>query len=127
MMKKIVSTVEKTNTDYSAYAEDYPVFTVGDTISGLRINIMDAINTWFEHKQLPEITDEQIEIKLDIPQLFTYYKEINAKAISKRIGMNESQLYQYVTGLKKPSPKQRTRILDGIKSLGKELVNLDLE
>lgn len=126
-MIKVVFTVEKTNTGYSAYAEDYPVFTVGDSISDLRKNIKDAINTWFEYKKLPEIADEQIEIKLDIPQLFEFYKEINAKAISKRIGMNESLLSQYVTGLKKPSNKQRTRILDGIKSLGKELVNLDLE
>ncbi len=126
-MKKVVFTVEKTNTGYSAYAEDYPVFTVGDTISEIRINSKDAINTWFEFKSLPEVADYQIEIKLDIPQLFEFYKEINAKAISKRIGMNESLLSQYVTGLKKPSPKQRTRILDGIKSLGKELVNLDLD
>jgi len=125
-MKKVVFIVEKTNTGYSAFAQDYPVYTVGDTIPEVRKNILDAINTWFEHKNLSEITVGQIELKLDIPQFFEFYKEINAKAISKRIGMNESLLSQYVTGVKKPSIKQRTRILEGIKALGKELVNLEL-
>ena len=125
-MKKVVFIVEKTNTGYSAFAQDYPVYTVGDSIADVRKNILDAINTWFEHKNFPEITEGQIELKLDIPQFFEFYKEINAKAISKRIGINESLLSQYVTGVKKPSTKQRTRILEGIKSLGKELVNLEL-
>lgn len=125
-MKKVVFIVEKTNTGYSAFAQDYPVYTVGESIVDVRKNILDAINTWFEHKNLPEITEGQIELKLDIPQFFEFYKEINAKAISKRIGMNESLLSQYVTGVKKPSTKQRARILEGIKSLGKELVNLEL-
>ncbi len=125
-MNKVAFVVEKTDTGFSAYAEEFPVFSVGGNMHDLRKNMLDAINTWFERKQLPEISEEQINVKIDIPQFFDYYKEINAKAISKRIGMNETLLSQYVTGIKKPSQKQSARILEGIKSLGKELVSLEM-
>lgn len=124
-MKRVKFIVEKTNTGFSAVAEAYPVYTVGENMVELRANILDAINTWFEHKNQPLINEINIEISLDLPQFFDYYKEINAKAISKRIGMNESLLSQYVTGVKKPSEKQKIRILSGIRELGIELMNLE--
>jgi hypothetical protein len=39
--------------------------------------------------------------------------------------MNETLLSQYVNGIKKPSQKQTEKILAGIKSLGKELQQLE--
>ncbi len=124
-MKRVKFTVEKTNTGFSAFAEAYPVYTTGENMVELRANILDAINSWFEHKNQPLINENNIEISLDLPQFFDYYKEINAKAISKRIGMNESLLSQYVTGVKKPSEKQKIRILSGIRELGIELMSLE--
>jgi hypothetical protein len=35
-----------------------------------------------------------------LPQLFDYYKEINAKAISQRAGINQPLLSLYVNGKK---------------------------
>jgi hypothetical protein len=125
-MKKLSFIVEKTDTGFSAYAKDYPIYTVGDNMHELKSNMLDAANTWFDLKGIPAISDSQIDVQLDLPQFFSFYKEINAKAISKRIGMNETLLSQYVNGIKKPSSKQTARILQGIRSLGQELTSLEL-
>ena len=67
-----------------------------------------------------------IELSIDFKQFFEYYKVINAKHLAKRIGMNETLLSQYVTGKKKPSPKQVERIAEGLHQIGQELTELKL-
>ncbi len=124
-MKKIKLTVEKTSTGFSAYAEDYPVYTTGSTITELKNNIVEALNLYNEEAELPQIDESQIVVNLDLPQFFEYFKVINAKALSSRVGMNQSLLAQYVGGQKTPSPKQVQKILSGIRELGKELSDLE--
>jgi hypothetical protein len=127
-MKKIKFIVEKTKTGFSAYADNfdkYPVSTTAKTLDELKVNMLDALNTWLEYKGRPLARTEDISIKIDLPQLFGYYKEINAKAISKRAGINQTLLSQYVNGNKVPSAKQAERILNEIRALGKELASLE--
>ena len=64
---------------------------------------------------------EDIHLELELSSFFEYYDVINAKALSERIGMNQSLLAQYINGNKKPSEAQSTRILKGVQQLGKEL------
>jgi hypothetical protein len=128
MMKKIVFVVEKTATGFSAYAEDFekiPVGTTGKDMATLRKNIVDALNLYRNHKGLKPVTDMDITIMLDLQQFFEYYKEINAKSLSQRIGMNQTLLSQYINGVKKPSAKQVHKILEGVRALGRELTQLD--
>jgi DNA-binding transcriptional regulator YdaS (Cro superfamily) len=51
---------------------------------------------------------------------------INAKALSERIGMNQSLLAQYINGTKKPSSQQTQRILKGVQQVGKELASIQI-
>lgn len=127
-MKKIVFIVEKTSDGFSAFAEDdnIPAATSADTMAELRINIVDAYNSIAELRGLPEVTIDDIDIQLDLPQFFNYYKVINASALGSRIGMDKTLLSQYVNGHKKAGPKQVQRILDGIRQLGSELSTLEL-
>lgn len=127
-MKKIKFIVEKTNTGYSAYAaeEKYPISTVGSTMKDLKSNMVDAVNSFMEFNNLPEVSNDAIVVQIDLKQLFDYYKEINAKAIGQRAGINATLLSQYVNGKKVPSEKQQEKILKGIRSLGKELQSLEL-
>ncbi|MET3115013.1 hypothetical protein AAKU52_002754 [Pedobacter sp. CG_S7] len=127
-MKKIVFIVEKTADGFSAYAEDDNIHasTSGDTMAELRTNIVDAYNSIAELKGLPEVTIDTINIQLDLPQFFEYYKIINASALGSRIGMDKTLLSQYINGHKKAGPKQVQRIMNGIKQLGSELSSLEL-
>ena len=46
---------------------------------------------------------------------------ITRKALSKETGINEQQLSHYATGLKKPRPRTRRRITEGIQAISRRL------
>lgn len=47
---KIEMIVERTKTGYSAYAEKYPVYTVGDNLEELKIDMLEALNIYFKER-----------------------------------------------------------------------------
>lgn len=122
---KVDITIERTRTGYSAYADKYAVYTVGKNLKELKLKMVEALNLYFESKG--EIFEEKdLRIHLDLPQFFEFYKVINAKALSERIGMNQSLLAQYINGTKKPSSQQTQRILKGVQQVGKELASIQI-
>jgi predicted RNase H-like HicB family nuclease len=120
---KIEMIVEKTKKGYSAYAGKCPVYTNGSSLEELKINILEALNLYYEVEG-KVITEKDLKITLDLPQFFEFYKVINAKALSERIGMNQSLLAQYTKGIKKPSANQTQRILQGVQQIGRELSDI---
>ena len=128
-MKKYEFIVEKTDTGFSAYAkdDDINVGTTGKTMTELKGNILEAFNLLNEHQNKKPITAENIFIQLDLNRFFEYYSDlIKAQGVAKRIGMNQSLLAQYIGGDKKPSEKQTTRIIQGLKETAKEILELDI-
>jgi hypothetical protein len=123
LIMKIEMIVERTKTGYSAYAEKYPVYTIGSNLEELKVNMLEALNLYFE-ESVKTVIDQDLKVKLDLQQFFTFYKVINAKALSERIGMNQSLLAQYIKGNKKPSAIQTKRILKGVQQIGTELASI---
>lgn len=123
--KKITMIVEKTETGFSAYSEDYPIFTTGLSIPELINSAYEAIEFYFEEEQV-NIEPKDIQFEIDFKQFFKYYKVINAKFLAEKIGMNATLLSQYVSGTKKPSKKQTQKILSGIHQIGQELSGINL-
>jgi hypothetical protein len=123
--KKIKMIVEKTDTGFSAFSENYPVYTTGRTISELIDNALEATNLCFEEDSI-RIAPENIRFEIDFKQFFQYYKVINAKFLASKIGMNPTLLSQYVQGRKKPSDAQTEKILLGIHQIGQELSEINL-
>ncbi len=119
---KITITITKEDSGYSAHAlvDDISINTQGETLEELKEMIMDAVNLSFEDKGFV-CTGEELSYTYDLESFFEFYKVINAKALSKRIGMNQSLLSQYINGIKKPSTTQTKRILKGVQQIGKEL------
>lgn len=74
---KIEMIVEKTKTGYSAYAEKYPVYTVGGTLDELKANMLEAFNLYLR-EQGKTITETDLKITLDMPQFFEFYNLIIA-------------------------------------------------
>jgi transcriptional regulator with XRE-family HTH domain len=125
LRKKINMIVEKTGTGFSAYCDEYPVFTTGVSFTELLRNAVEAMNLYLSDQE-SQITEKNIEFEIDLQQFFQYYRVINSKFLAKRIGMNESLLSQYVKGRKKPSAAQTNKILHGIQEIGRELSNINL-
>jgi len=119
---KIKVTVIKEVTGYSAntLAKDNFIATEAENFEELKANVMEAINLAFEEKGIVYTIDE-IQFEYDLESFFDFYKVINAKALSERIGMNQSLLSQYIKGIKKPSKPQTKRILQGVQQIGREL------
>jgi transcriptional regulator with XRE-family HTH domain len=123
--KKLKMIVEKTNTGFSAFSEDYAIFTTGKTISELTLNAIEAVNLNFEDDKI-KFTQDNIKFEIDFKQFFQYYKVLNAKFLAEKIGMNPTLLSQYVQGHKKPSDTQTAKILNGIHQIGQELSEINL-
>ena len=105
--------------------EDRFMATCGDTWEELQSMIVDMVNLTFDDLG-HTYTLEEIKFEYDLKSFFDFYQVINAKALSKRIGMNQSLLAQYIRGIKKPSPRQTKRILEGVRQIGKELSEIEL-
>ena len=123
--KKIKMVVEKTETGFSAFSEEYPVYTTGRTISELIDNAYEASNLYFKDQNI-QVTHENLKFEIDFKQFFQYYKVLNSKFLADKIGMNPTLLSQYVQGHKKPSESQTEKILSGIQQIGKELSEINL-
>ncbi len=123
--KKIVMTVEKTDTGFSAFSKQHPIFTTGKSIPELINNTYEATAFYFEDEDV-KIDPKNIKFEIDFKQFFKYYKVINANFLAEKIGMNATLLSQYVQGHKKPSAKQTDKILNGIHQIGQELSEINL-
>jgi len=124
---KITVTITKEDTGYSAHAlvENISINTQAESLEELKIMILDAVNLSFADKNIV-YSGEGIGYSYDLESFFEFYKVINAKALSKRIGMNHSLLSQYINGIKKPSATQIKRIMKGVQQIGKELAEINL-
>ena len=120
-------TVIKESAGYSATTMIGTNFiaTEAENFEELKSGILESLNLTFEDKDTI-YTINDIRFEYDLESFFDFYKVINAKALSERIGMNQSLLAQYIRGLKKPSPAQTKRILRGVQQIGKELTEVRL-
>jgi hypothetical protein len=117
--------VRKEDKGYSAtaMADNHFIATESETHEELQSLILEALNLAFEDKGVVYKTND-IRFEYDLESFFDFYKVINVKALSERIGMNQSLLAQYIRGTKKPSPAQTKRILEGVQQIGRELTEV---
>jgi hypothetical protein len=123
--KKISMIVEKTGTGFSAFSENYPIYTTGKTMVELLDNAYEASNLYFEDENI-KISRENLKFEIDFKQFFQYYRVLNSKFLADKIGINPTLLSQYVQGRKKPSEAQTEKILLGIHQIGQELSEINL-
>lgn len=120
--QKITATIVKEDSGYSATASvgKHFIATEGDTFDELKSSFIEALNLALKETGIT-YTFQDVTTKFDLESFFDFYKVLNAKALSERIGMNQSLLAQYIKGNKKPSAAQTKRILKGVQQIGREL------
>ena len=74
-MKNYKFVVERTQTGFSAFAEDedLPVFTTGKDFEELKKNILEALNLYLEHAHTKAAAAEDIISTLVFMCFFVYY------------------------------------------------------
>ena len=55
-----------------------------------------------------------------ISRIFLTHPELNASAVARRLGIQQSLLAQYIRGLKKPAAEHGQMILEAIREIGNE-------
>ena len=61
-----------------------------------------------------------------ISRIFLMHPELNASAVARRLGIQQSLLAQYIRGLKKPSAEREQMILEAIRDIGHSLLAVEL-
>jgi len=61
-----------------------------------------------------------------ISRLFLTHPELNASAVARRMGIQQSLLAAYIRGVKKPSKERENEILTTIRQIGNELTAISL-
>jgi len=59
-----------------------------------------------------------------ISRLFLTHPELNASAVARRIGIEQSLLASYIRGTKKPSSARESEIINAVKEIGRELAEI---
>ncbi|MBN2761692.1 MAG: hypothetical protein JXR41_01285, partial [Bacteroidales bacterium] len=80
--KKLVVTIEKSETGFSAYSAGHPIFSTGTSINELIDNCIEAFSLYFEEEKFDPA---RLSFEIDFKQFFQYYKVINSKALAEKI------------------------------------------
>ena len=71
---------------------------LGFYLNELYANTEEALSLAFDR----DVTREEFQLQIDLPQFFKYYRVLNAKFLAERIGMNPTLLSQYVREPRSP-------------------------
>ena len=136
-MQKIKVEVEWSEKNFSAtLGGNVPgtVLVTAKTFSKLKKEVKDALEFHVEGiladgDDVPEwLANGEYQFKycmLDTASLLQSLEGMTTiAAISRATGINERLLSHYANGIKRPSAKQRQKIVDGIHYIGKELMKI---
>jgi predicted RNase H-like HicB family nuclease len=130
-MKQINVILELGKDGYGVSFNELPtVFGFGETVEAAKQDALDVIAFYVErlkkeNRQIPEILQGEYELKFtfDIEALLKYIDgTVTKTALAKEAGINPVQLTHYSTGLKKPRPAQREKIISGLHRIGRNLL-----
>ena len=86
---------------------------------------IDAMRT--DGDEIPEVLlgEYELEFELNTQALLHYFEGVLTRSALARVtGINERQLGHYATGHRNPRPAQRKKIIDGLRRIGNEIINV---
>lgn len=129
-----VSIEKQSDGSYIAYnttGDHVTLIGTGDTVREAKEDFFNSIEEVKESyaelgDMMPECLSEDIEFRFDISSLFEYFSMLNASALGRYLGINDSLMRQYRKGDTPISDRQLEKIEAGIHRLGSELAALRL-
>lgn len=119
---------------YSIYVD--PKAPINYGLVGEGKTVQEAINEWqnvyeamkqsYAEDNMP-FTEATFSFVYDVPSFLAYYGNlISFKGLAKLTGISATQLSQYATGYRYPSPKTTAKIQSGLHALASELSQVNL-
>lgn len=134
-MELIKVLINKAGNGVSAHLPELDGFLItAQTVTALRKVLRESVNFHIEglyseeRKQWMDGDFDFDFVFCDIPSLVSGYSDtINQNSLARICGMNESQMRQYTSGLKKPSRKVLKRIEEGLQRYGDDIRKIHFE
>lgn len=132
-MNKNIIIVEKSQDGFTAYTNELPgMISFGETLFELKENFKQGLS---EHLEIMKEDEEEIPVEfqneyelyfdIDVQQFLEYLtSRVNVSYVAKVSVINRALIGHYKSGNKKPSTKQKEKILSTFKEIGKELVSI---
>ncbi len=129
-----VSIEKQSDGSYIAYnttGDKVQLIGTGDSVKEAKEDFFNSLDEVLQSyneigDDIPEFLNEEIEFRFDITSLFEYYSMFNVSALARYLGINDSLMRQYRSGVAQISDKQLEKIEAGIHRLGSELAALRL-
>ena len=135
MENQFVVSIEKdadgTFVAYNINGDGYVINGRGNTVAeakkAFEANMREVVELVKDEGEEPaEILKTAPQYKFSVTSLFEYYYMLNASALARYLGLNESLMRQYKAGDTYVSDAQLKRIEDGLHKLGQEFTSLRL-
>jgi predicted RNase H-like HicB family nuclease len=130
-MKLIKAVIEKGSDGfYSIYIPEISgLYGTGATEPEAKDSLNESIEMAVDHIEetgdsgdyAPLMEKHTIEYVYDLSGFFKRYDYFDVTAFARRVGINSSLMRHYKTGMKKASSSQKSKILEGVRSVANEL------
>ncbi len=128
---KITAIVERSSAGlYSVYSEDHFGNSYfggyGDSVEKAKADFLESIKEAIaeqlkENQNAPQMKNISVEYRFDLPSFFNYFDFINVSRFAEYVGINESKMRAYKSGVSYPGEKTTSKIFKAVKEIGKEL------
>ncbi len=128
---KITAIVERSSDGlYSVYSEDHFGNSYfggyGDSVEKAKADFLESIKEAIaeqlkENQNAPQMKNISVEYRFDLPSFFNYFDFINVSRFAEYVGINESKMRAYKSGVSYPGEKTTSKIFKAVKEIGKEL------
>lgn len=128
---KIIAIVEKgADGMYAVYTNEHFgnsfLCGIGDSVEKAKddfINsVLESINEQIKEKgEEYKFDNVDIDFRFDIPSFFNYYDFINVSKFAEYVGINESKMRAYKSGVTSPGEKTTAKIIKAVNKITQEL------
>ncbi len=128
---KILAIVERGSDGlYSVYSEDHFGNSYfggyGDSVEKAKEDFFESIKEAIKEQETetgkaPNLEEVSIEYRYDIPSFFNFFDFINVSKFAEYVGINESKMRAYKSGVSYPGEKTTSKIFKAVQEIGHEL------
>lgn len=129
--EKILAIVERGSDGlYSVYSNDHFGNSYfggyGDSVEKAKADFFESIKEAINEQQTetgnaPKLEDISIEYRYDIPSFFNFFDFINVSKFAEYVGINESKMRAYKSGVAYPGERTTKKIVDAAHAIAAEL------
>lgn len=129
--EKILAIVERGSDGlYSVYSDDHFGNSYfggfGDSVEKAKEDFFESIKEAIQEQltetgNAPKLEEISIEYRYDIPSFFNFFDFINVSKFAEYVGINESKMRAYKSGVAYPGERTTKKIIDAAHAIAAEL------